>query len=923
MSTWSIRKTARFKKLISFLLAAIICIPIYALPMSVHAAESTNLPDTLTPEMAMAYSNQLLEYPEDWELPDGWYIYAIIETLGPDRYPVLRIVKSFDGTEESLWLYENGQATKVFTKGSTGAGESTTFFISQYENTDSYVTYTHAYEWDSGDYYEIYTVESGQWKRKLKLNQEAIEENGNEKAVTQAEFDQYAGQFTSRKNVNNDGRLSNLKNGSSSAELLSPHELAQVLQNYGASQTHYDLQDKLSSLDQRQVVELQEIIGLFCKKDDSFEVGRADNSELFGLAEHLVVRNIIEEFQNQTDDYVMRIVSCETINKTMNRLLGRTIDFTPYSRESMPSEQEIKDNVRKGDAFSFSFVYNGDYYRYDLPIGYGFSWWTIEIQSMYAVGGNTYLAESSVERSEFGDRQWFGKVVSVFEKVGDDYRLVKIYPFNQYPSIEEIERYVININPESNFNIDYNEAARYTELSQYLEALRNALNSATSLNDAGNRAVTVYLDYVTQNYAPGEVSARKNTLVISSETIQKSCATARETMEQLQKELNGLTLQRSPSITARIDVTGLDFTKPMRIQLEEAAIAEISGVDNIVLVLEDNQHMVAIPADGVRQLGFLDLQLECLEADKYSISFFDKSGQIINHLRINVVFTLPASNEYSSVQAICVGYSDNWGGQYDNQNKTLTFQTSYSGEYTILEQTIQIPDIDYLSDEMQRAIKFMVSKGYFELDNEGRFNPNVILNRYEFTQALVKIFFALNLDATTSFSDVETDNPYYPYVASGEENTILAGYDDGTFKGANNILRVQMIAIGGRTLANKKGYSRPNNPAEYLNYIDSVDIPEWAESDVALSVRESLIESGGMLRPNQSINRGEAALILYRLFMLLYEVSPTPIIIEAHEVTAAPSVLPFAIGGITIVSAGGIGAVAYFILKKKKLTSKG
>ena len=76
----------------------------------------------------------------------------------------------------------------------------------------------------------------------------------------------------------------------------------------------------------------------------------------------------------------------------------------------------------------------------------------------------------------------------------------------------------------------------------------------------------------------------------------------------------------------------------------------------------------------------------------------------------------------------------------------------------------------------------MVSKGYFSLE-DGKFLPREPLNRYAFSEALVGMFFALDRDAQTAFTDVPADSPYYPYVASGEQSRILEGFDDGTFRG--------------------------------------------------------------------------------------------------------------------------------------------
>lgn len=983
------------KRILSFILAGVLSVSMCVTLPNSYAENTTYFPDTLTPEMALAFSNKLLTYHADDDIPDYENLYAVVETLGTDHYPVLRVIDNVQDYVETIWLYQDGQLVQAYYGGVMDrGGDKSGFFLSEVDGVNYYVVVDdNLYGFAGSSYinYQVYTVKSGQWILELnvskyndiapisalsdylpdqaeqikllnKINAGAdftmatsggyiwsldsnretpilwgepaiyysktytVDANGNETPITADEYNHFISRYENQKDLNGAGsiNLDNLSTWTASTkdELFSPHELAHLLQEYYATSGHYNLQDSISDLSERDLTEMEEIIQHLCKENSGFEVGYTDNSELLGLVDYLVMSEVIGEFSHWYEDYGVDIVPCETINRFMNRILGRTVDFTPYQREQLPIKDEICDEL--DHKFSLSLVYDDNYYQYYLPRGYDLSWF-IEMKHLYNVSGNIFLAESVVWEGDYTPpyRGIIGKVAAIFEKRDNAYRLVKIYPFNEFPDLEEVQRYIISIIPESNFQVDYRSIAEFANLSQYVDALRSALTTATSLNDAGNSAVTSYFDYVIQNCKPATIKVKNNIVFISPNIIQSGQETASKVMDTLQAELNGLTLQRTPTITTRIDVTGLDYTKPIRVKLDETSIAATTGLDNIVLMLGDNQHVVSIPVESVCQLGSLDLQLERLDEYNYRISFFDSFENVIDHLDANITFTLPASSEFSSIQAICSGYTDNWGGQFDSQNNTITFQTPYSGEYAVLDQTIQLIDIDYLPAEVQEAIRFMVSKGVLDLDAQGNFNPSVGLNRYEFSQALVKIFFTLNRDAIASFSDVERDNPFYPYVASGEENKILAGYDDGTFHGEDNIQRVQMAAICGRTLANKKNYARPTNAVEYLNYVDLSDIPGWAIEDVALAVREGLFESGGTLRPNQAINRGEAALALYRLFMLLYEVSPTPLtIIEAPNVSNS-SISPVLIGGGIIVAVGGVGMATYFILGKKKSSNKG
>ncbi|MDR3767659.1 MAG: S-layer homology domain-containing protein, partial [Butyricicoccus sp.] len=233
--------------------------------------------------------------------------------------------------------------------------------------------------------------------------------------------------------------------------------------------------------------------------------------------------------------------------------------------------------------------------------------------------------------------------------------------------------------------------------------------------------------------------------------------------------------------------------------------------------------------------------------------------------------------------------------------------------YEVIENAAEIADIADCDEQTAAAIRFMVSKGYFSLDDAGNFDPNGTLNRYMFSEALVRMFFALDRNLTTSFTDVPQDSPYYPYVASGEQGAIIEGFEDNTFRGDNDVLREEVIALCSRTLADKKGYSYPTDTAAYLTFDDADAISDWARDTTALAVRETLVNGTGTLAPQQSISRGEAALLLYRLFMLLYE----PPVAEMHfdgfeDAGSADSGLPpvaLAVAGIVLLGGGAAGVV--------------
>lgn len=280
--------------------------------------------------------------------------------------------------------------------------------------------------------------------------------------------------------------------------------------------------------------------------------------------------------------------------------------------------------------------------------------------------------------------------------------------------------------------------------------------------------------------------------------------------------------------------------------------------------------------------------------------------------------TLPAEKELASVLLTHPNGSENWGGQYDAVNQTLSFDAPYTGEYTVLNEEINLSDIDSLDEETQQAIRFMVSKGYLSA-SDGNFDPLGTLTRYDFSEALVRMFYAQQDGLTTTFTDVPQDSLYYPYIASGETKGIIHGYDDATFRGDNEVLIEEVIALCSRTLMEKKSFLAPENAADYLHFVDTAQIPNWAKQEIAFAVREGLIDDGGILQPAYEINRADAALILYRLFMKLYETPPVQIKLAPEpEETGLPSAAPIAVIGLAAVACVGL----VFMRKRKESCSK-
>lgn len=465
---------------------------------------------------------------------------------------------------------------------------------------------------------------------------------------------------------------------------------------------------------------------------------------------------------------------------------------------------------------------------------------------------------------------------------------------------------------QSNITLNYSDAG--SDKSAYLTDALNNIDGAT-VNDAAKGEIAAYVETSVSEASVTDVKCRKNAAVLTDKTIQESLTQAESEKAALDEALTDVELNKSLTIILRVVCTNLTEGQPVQVTFEPSMLEAMADAQAVQVILGDGQHSVTISAEALTALcqahGKLTVHLQRNEDGAYTITLLDGEGQTIPKVSEGLTFTLPAESPNATVLASYEGGSDNWGGQYDSINGAIEFMTPYSGTYEVMENQVDINDLADCDEETAEAIRFMVSRGYFDL-TDGNFDPDGTLNRYAFAQALVKMFFALDRSLTTSFTDVPADSEYYPYVASGEQDAIIEGFQDGTFRGEKDVLVEQVIALCSRTLADKKGYTYPAPPADYLKFEDADEISDWALETTALAVREGLIEGTGVLGPQDPISRGNAARMLYRLFMLLYE--PPAAEITVVDTNSGGSALPIALG-VAAVAAVGAGAV---IWKKKK-----
>lgn len=452
-------------------------------------------------------------------------------------------------------------------------------------------------------------------------------------------------------------------------------------------------------------------------------------------------------------------------------------------------------------------------------------------------------------------------------------------------------------NEASNVYIDYGKTRSFRGIDDYVNYFSNLLSSSgKDANENGKKAVSEYMEHAVNRSSRTEIKAKNNVVTVNDYAVSFIAQNAAECMERLVKlcESQDFSPIRKARTIPELVCSGLNLSEPVRIEYEHGISQTLSDVSGIRLML-DESHGIYITASDLAILEN-SFDMFCIEFKKsgntFSVVFTDRNNQTIEYINAPVWFIVPAENEYSTVMASFKGGTDNWGGQFDPKNKTIEFSTNYSGDYDIVENDITINDIDTMPSDTKEAIRFMVSKGIFTPDKHNRFKPNDTLSRYDFTAALVKMFYATNVDAQSAFSDVPESSEFYRYVASAEELNIAEGYADGTFRGNEPVSKEQVVTLCGRTLAEKKEYAYSENSDAYLNFTDADQISLWARPDIAIAAQCGLVSNIGIFSPAGAVTRAEGAEILYKTFMLLYDVSPVTTVSSLVEAESSPQNAP-------------------------------
>ena len=327
------------------------------------------------------------------------------------------------------------------------------------------------------------------------------------------------------------------------------------------------------------------------------------------------------------------------------------------------------------------------------------------------------------------------------------------------------------------------------------------------------------------------------------------------------------------SIMLRINCRNVDLTRPMTIVLDSAISKAIGEAGGLQIALNDDRHCITLSTEQLMALcsayGSVTLRFSAQGERRYNIAFYSETGKKITELFSTMTFTLPAESPLTYVFALYDSGTESRGGVFDYENRTISFPVYLSGVYELIGSEAEIRDAADMDAETAEAANFLASLEFMQLDDADCFRPDGTMTRAEAVSVIGRMFLATDPTLSADYSDVDFDDPSSAYISFGTSSAIITGLSDGTFHGEAEISREEFLTLCGRTLLYRTG-QEAEEPEEPLGFDDESKLSAYARPAVAALLRDGSLSPGGALRPKALITRGEAALLLYRMYCSLY-----------------------------------------------------
>ena len=313
---------------------------------------------------------------------------------------------------------------------------------------------------------------------------------------------------------------------------------------------------------------------------------------------------------------------------------------------------------------------------------------------------------------------------------------------------------------------------------------------------------------------------------------------------------------------------------PLIINVTENTVASINPYMQTALY---SRTLASLGREGIDRPNASSLQNSITDRSDFTVAAGTggKSYKITFNktLTDNLKVSLISSAGDPTYQAVTKANGTAVGGKFNPATQRLEVRIKDSDTYMVKENKKNFSDVAVKSNEMQQAINILSSKGIINGTTATTFSPDGAITRAEIASLIVRTLSKLDPGANGAFVDVKTSDWFFASVGSAKKYGIINGVSSTIFSPKAQIKKDQIVAVCARTLRNEMKYTNPADSQGVLGvYADSKSIPAWGVGDISLATRENLVvkRSDSKFNPAGTMTRGDAAIILYRMFMKIW-----------------------------------------------------
>lgn len=257
-----------------------------------------------------------------------------------------------------------------------------------------------------------------------------------------------------------------------------------------------------------------------------------------------------------------------------------------------------------------------------------------------------------------------------------------------------------------------------------------------------------------------------------------------------------------------------------------------------------------------------------LTVDGVKVPHFDK-----NKVIIELPYTLRQGEEPHNVVIFYINEDGKLeivkNAIYDAAKATVTFSPSHFSKYAAVYKAVSFTDLAK-AGWAQQSIEFLAARGIISGFEDQTFKPTDAVTRGQFLHMLMGILDTAAKGDGPGFSDVKEGAWYAEAIINAQKLGIVKGKDDGSFGVHDIISREEMAVMMYRAV--KAVNVKLSNLTNVEAFADQAQIADYAVEAIQQMQQAGLVNGvgQGVFAPKGHATRAQAAVILERLFQMMY-----------------------------------------------------